>query len=250
MNMARRSLHTPAERKRALLLALIVHLALAIIMVLGLTVSDVPRAAKRLISFNVTNVEPDQPPPPPSPMNAASAAREAAAPPAPRAAPAPVMAPVPRVIIPRPAPVRVADELAALEGNAASAGAANSGAGSGAGGAGDGRGGGGNGGNGGGAGPGNGGIAAPARLLSGNLNRRDYGIIRSYGSPRGGAVLDLLVGAEGRLHDCRAVQSSGDAALDDRLCALLLRTAWEPARSPDGQPVPARLRYVANWNRN
>jgi protein TonB len=248
MNMARRSLHTPAERKRALLLAVIVHLALAIVMVAGLTVGKLPPAAKRLISFNVTKLEPEQPPPPP--MNAAAAARDEPAPAAARAAPAPIMAPVPRVMIPTPSQVRVADELAALEGDAASVGASTSGTGSGRGGVGDGRGGGGNGGNGGGAGNGNGGLAVPARLLSGNLNRRDYGIIRSFGSPRGEAVLDLLVGIEGRVQGCSPAQSSGDPALDSRLCVLLLRTAWAPALSPDGRPVPARLRYVANWNRN
>ena len=158
------------------------------------------------------------------------------------------MAPAPTVPMRKATRMAAADPLAPLVGNDPSAGAAAIGTGSGAGGFGDGSGGGN--GSGGGMGTGFGGMAAPARLLSGNLNRRDYRSIRTAGSPRGAAVLEIVVGTEGRLRDCRPVLSSGDTALDDRLCSLLGRTAWAPARNPAGQPVVAKLRYVANWNQN
>lgn len=120
------------------------------------------------------------------------------------------------------------------------------GVGSGAGGAGDGTGGGGSGGEGTGSG---GGLASEARLLSGNLTRRDYGRIRDFGSPRGRAVLGLEISAEGRVTGCQPVAGSGSAELDLELCRLLSRTRWEPARDMMGRPVLVTLRYVATWDR-
>ncbi len=248
--MARRTLHTPAERRRALVMAVAMNLALGFAVLSGFAVDTVRRASRQLISFNVnpvSQVEPERPLPAAKPLEP-RAILKAAAPAAARATRAPLLAPVPTVPTRTTSQTNVADELAVLDGKSALAGAATSGAGSGAGGVGVGPGGGGSGGAG--AGSGAGGSAVPARLLSGNLNRRDYGMIRSLGSPRGGAVLDILVGAEGRLHDCRAVQSSGNRMLDDRLCQLLGRTFWAPARNSVGQPVADRLRYVANWDRN
>jgi TonB family protein len=86
--------------------------------------------------------------------------------------------------------------------------------------------------------------------VSGNLERRDYRLIRSFGSPRGGAVLALTVDPTGRVATCGAAQSSGAAELDAQLCALLGRTRWIPARDAAGRPVTAALRYVATWDRN
>lgn len=252
MSTVRRNLHTPAERNRAFALAVVVHLSLGLILLSGLAVTSIRSPARKLLSFDVTPVSPVELaplPPTPRPQVAAASARPAAAAsPAARAMPTPVMAPPPRVPLRQVSRVAVADPLAALAGNDPSAGAAANGAGSGAGGVG--AGGNGSGGNGFGSGGGGGEMGSPARLLSGNLNRRDYRSIRSMSSPRGAAVLEIVVGAEGRLRDCRPILSSGDPALDSRLCVLLGRTAWAPARNPAGQPVVAKLRYVANWNQN
>jgi outer membrane biosynthesis protein TonB len=93
-------------------------------------------------------------------------------------------------------------------------------------------------------------LGQDARLLSGNLTRSDYRRIRSFGSPRGQAVLGIEVSADGRLVRCLPIAGSGNPALDAELCRLLQRTGWEPARDDSGRPVSAALRYIATWERN
>jgi protein TonB len=179
------------------------------------------------------------------PVEAAPAARKAAGAPDLKARPAPIVVPPPRVL-PARNPIATADDEPGV-GAAPSAGAGNvAGPGRGAGGTGEGSGGGGSGGDG--AGSGNG-LASEARLLSGNLTRRDYSRIRSFGSPQGRAVLGIEVSAEGRVIGCQPLTGSGSVALDLELCRLLSRTRWEPARDLSGRPVLVALRYVATWER-
>lgn len=239
----------PNDRAKAAVLVAAIHVGLGAALMFGLAGDKVRRAVETLKSFDV--VVPAQPvrePPPPVVEEAGT--KDEPAPPNLRSLPAPVVAPEPPIPLPVPSPVRTAEIRAPVEGVDPTAGAAAvAGPGTGAGGSGSGFGGGGSGGSGAGSGS-SGGLGAEARLLSGNLTRRDYRRIRGYGSPRGQAVLAIGVGPEGRLVGCTPLQSSGNPALDDELCGLLGRTRWAPATDRAGRPVTVQLRYVATWDRN
>jgi protein TonB len=238
----------PTRKDKGKTLALVggLHLLLGAALVWGLAADPLIRSDQGAPPLEralaTLSLEPDPPPP----VESAPAAEEKAGTPDLRARPAPIVVPPPRVLRVRN-PVRAADEAAPESGSAPSAGAADTpGSGRGAGGTGDGAGGGGSGGEG--AGSGNG-LGSEARLLSGNLTRRDYGRIRSFGSPRGRAVLGIEIGTEGRVTGCQPLSGSGNAELDAELCRLLSRTRWEPARDLSGRPVVVALRYVASWDR-
>lgn len=231
------------DRGKAILLVAGLHLAIGTALIFGLAGEPVRQAASSLATFDVA------PPPPPVPEQPKplrdDAARDAAGQPDLAAKPAPVILPPPAVRLPITPPLPTADDSAPQTGTAPSAGAAAvDGNGRGAGGSGTGAGGGGMGGSRG------GGLGSDARLMSGNLTRRDYRQIRSFGAPRGQATLAIEVDASGRLSRCMPLSSSGNPALDATLCGLLSRTRWEPARDQQGRAVPVSLRYVATWDRD
>ena len=229
-----------------LALATALHLLLGLALIRGLAGQPLDPADESPVALDIALpplLEPE--PEPPLPDERASAARHAEGAPDLRAKAAPVVLPPPPQPLPTHNPLPTSDEPATEPGTAPSAGAsALAGPGSGAGEEGGGAGAGGTG-----EGTGSG-TGQAARLLSGNLTRRDYGRIRSFGSPRGSAVLAIEVGTDGRLTRCLAQTSSGDPALDAELCRLLQRTRWEPARDTAGQPAPVTLRYVASWDRD
>lgn len=222
------------------------HVLIGTLLITGLGGEPLRRVTDSLAAFDVPlPVPPPDPPPPPQPSR--NGAREEAGAPDLEAKPAPVVLPPPPQALPTRNPLPTADETATDTSAAPSAGAAaEPGTGRGAGGSGDGLGGGGMGGSGSGDGAG---LGSEARLLSGNLTRRDYRRIREFGSPRGQAVLALEVSANGRLTRCQPLSSSGNPALDELLCQLLARTRWAPARDRGGRPVQVGLRYVASWDR-
>lgn len=237
-----------SDKGKAAALVALLHAGLGAVFLWGLAGGSARNAVEALKSFNV--LPPPSPPsqePPPS--HASSAAKEEAAPPDLRAKPAPVVVPPPAVPLPLPSPIAIADERAPVEGTERSAGAAAvAGPGTGAGGEGSGFGGGGPGGRGLGNG---GGLGTGARLLSGNLSRRDYRHLRSFGVPSGRATLALTVTPSGRLAACTPIKGSGSAELDAELCALLMgRSRWAPAIDRRGEPVTVQLRYTAVWNRD
>lgn len=241
----------PPRSDKAKSLALVAgwHLLLGAGLVSGLAVGSVRQQeqASMTLDFVAPPIDPRPEPPPPPREKADAAEREEAGAVNLKDKPAAVVLPPPERSLPTRNPLRTADTAATDTGSAASAGSGDkAGPGRGAGGSGDGSGGGGSGGEG--SGPG-GGVGQSARLLSGNLTGRDYRRIRSFGSPRGQAVLAIDVDAEGRLARCLTLASSGNPALDTELCRLLERTRWEPARDPSGRPVPVALRYVATWER-
>lgn len=232
------------DRKKAVALVALLHLALGTALIVGLRGEALRRAADSIATFDVAS--PPPPPLPPPQEQQADAAKDEAGDPDLAAKPAPVVLPPPPVRLPTPSPLPTADDSAPVTGAAPSAGAGLvAGEGRGAGGTGNGTGGGGTGGTGAG-----GVIASPARLLSGNLTRRDYRRIRSFGAQRGQATLAIEVSAAGALTRCLPLSSSGVTALDAELCRLLARTRWAPARNETGQPVPVALRYVATWDRD
>lgn len=234
------------DRTKSLALVLLLHAGLGAGLIWGLAGEPLRQASEALTTFDVL---PPPPPPPPEPVREEeSAAEREAGEPDLLAKPAPVVVPPPPVRLPVPPPLPTADDSAPVTGTAPSAGAGQvDGSGRGANGTGDGTGGGGSGGSGAGAG---GGLGSEARLLSGNLTRRDYRLIRGFGAPRGQAVLAIEVNAQGRLTRCLPFASSGNPALDGELCRLLSRTRWSPARDRDGRAVPVALRYVARWDRD
>lgn len=231
-----------ADRNRAVALVVLVHAALALVVLAGPSPPATQPVVERLRTFDVQQ---DAPPPEEQQPLPEQAAPENQGAPAREARPAPVVVPAPALPLPVRSDMAVADETAPADGSDRTAGAADQpGAGQGTGGAGSGFGGGGSGGDGAGA------LGANARLLSGNLTRRDYRRIRSFGSPAGRAVLAITVGAEGRPTACAPLVGSGNPSLDEELCRLLGRTRWSPALDRSGRPVTVTLRYVATWDRD
>lgn len=181
---------------------------------------------------------PPPPPPPPPPRDRRSEDRKAGVE-GRKAEASPIVAPPVARPLPTPNPLPAAP--VAGTGSDLSAGAGLSGTGPGAGGTGDGPGGGGTG----------GGIGENARLVAGGLTRRDYRALRPYGLPSGRAVLDLMVGPDGRVRQCTTRQSSGSPASDSALCAVLQpRMRWTPARDRAGRPLTVGIIYTAVWSRD
>ena len=51
----------------------------------------------------------------------------------------------------------------------------------------------------------------------------------------------LTIGADGRVHGCTVVQSSGHAVLDQKTCEVLRTAHFAPARDRKGRPVQGTL---------
>ena len=158
-----------------------------------------------------------------------------------KAEPTPIVAPKPAIELPAKPPV--ASAPVAGIGAAATAGAADTGTGPGAGGSGTGRGGGGSG--------GGGGIGTEARLLGGNSSKLPSRLLRAFAADRGYGYLMLTVGETGRVTDCRVLQTTGNSAVDEALCNLMIRQSrWEPARDRQGNAIAVKVRYTATWTKN
>lgn len=222
------------ERAKAALGAVLVNGALGLAFLTGLALRhDERRREAPLETFDVTvpppppevAVEPKPDSPKPEPEGAAGRkASQVAAPPTP-------------LPTPQPAPERPSTGSAATSGNA------DRGSGPGAGGTGSGSGGGG-------AGSG-GGIGSEARLLGGNRARLPSSLLRTIPQERGYAHLLLSVGPAGRVTGCDVLTSSGFAAIDQALCAVMVqRSRWQPARDRAGEPITVQVRYTATWSRD
>jgi protein TonB len=204
--------------------------------------------APAIETFDVVEAKPPPPPPQLPPTTRPRQQEGQASAPNLKSEATPVVAPEPVVSLPPVSPV-VATDTPAL-GSAPTRGAAPMlGPGTGAGGVGTGTGAGGSGNGPGGGGVG--GIATGPRQIAGSISRRDY--------PReleGSVVaqqvvrLQYTVGADGLVHDCRILQSSGAPLLDQRTCQLYeQRYRYEPARDAAGRPVPITVRAVRSWFR-
>lgn len=144
-------------------------------------------------------------------------------------------APLPR---PQPAP------RASSTGSANTSGAREQGEGTGAGGTGEGTGSGAAG-----SGQGGGGGARPLELVSGNINNaRDY--------PRSGrearrnhdVVIELTVGTDGRVSNCRVTDPSPDPEADAITCRLATqRFVFRPRLNANGEPVVGIFRWRQKW---
>jgi protein TonB len=222
------------DKAKAIAAVVAVHIALAFIILSGLSVGVIRHAVDQMTTIAIREppppppVEPPKPAPKPQPMKKPEGAA------ARKAEPTPIVAPQPRLPVPSPIPAaKVAGRAAA-----ATSGAATSGNGTGAGGTG--------------IGPGGGGYAdysrfTPARLVR-NLSRGDYRMIVAGRMPAGRAMVSLRVEPTGQPANCRILRSSGDPYVDAGLCPLIMqRLRFLPALDDRGRPIAYQLNYVATW---
>lgn len=154
----------------------------------------------------------------------------------------PVEAPTPKVKLP-PVQPRPAAEQAGAGADQTTGAADRPGEGTGAGGVGFGTGAGSQG-----TGRGGGGINPPV-LIEGNITRKDYPKeLRGQPLVRGSMTLEFNITVEGRVRNCRAIKSSGNAILDRDTCRLMEeRYRYRPATNGIGQPIPIVGRASRVW---
>jgi protein TonB len=222
------------DQAKAIVGVVLVHIALAAIILSGLNVSTVKQAVERLTTINIIQPPPPrpvQPPPKPIPKPAAAKPEGAAAK---KAEPSPVVAPEPKLPVPSPVP---AAKIAGT-GNAARSGAASSGNGTGAGGAGN--------------GPGGGGDFTgytPARKIT-KIPDREYRHLADSGLAAGSVAIAIRVNPDGTVSNCRVVRSSGNSAADSLMCQLTIEyVRFSPARDPSGRAVAQDVTFAPNWYR-
>ncbi len=223
------------RRAGALIAVALLHGLIAWILLAGLQVTLARRLEPVLRVF-------DLPPPAAAPQPVARAAPRPAAAAAPanrRARARAVVAPVPEVPLIVPPPDFTA--IVAGAGPDANAGAApiigpgsgagGEGAGSGAGGGGDGDGGG-----------------TPLQLIRGRIKDSDYPDAALAAGIGGTVRIRYIVGVDGRPHDCRVLDSSGNADLDAATCRLIeARLYYRPERDAAGRPVAMVVTGSQTW---
>lgn len=221
------------DRAKAIAAVVAVHVALAFIILSGLSVKMVSRAVEQLTTINIT-----QPPPPPPveplprPAPRPQAAKKPQGAPAKKAEAAPVVAPQPKL----PVPSSVPSAKVAGTGSAPTSGNAAAGNGTGAGGSGN--------------GPGGGGDYSgfmPARRIS-KIPDREYRVLAATGLRSGSVGVTIRVNPDGSVSNCRIARSSGDGAIDALMCRLTLAyIRFDPARDRSGRPVAQDITFFPNW---
>ncbi len=212
--------------------AVALQLLLGYALIVGLGGTPVPPIVADLKVFEVPPdaVPPPIPPRKPAPHMAAPRQRGAAAPPALRARATPVAAPPPEIKIERP-PLIVAAPLPGIGADATAGAAPVPGPGSGSGGQGNGTGSGSS-------GTGDGGGGSHAEYLRGDIRDRDYPREARDAGIQGDLTTRYVIGADGRITDCRVVKSSGSALLDSTTCRLVMeRFRYRPARDASGRKI-------------
>jgi protein TonB len=219
------------DQAKAIAGVVLVHVALAAIILSGLNVSMVRQLVEPLKTFNLM-----QPPPPPveppkpSPKPQAMKKPEGAA--AKKAEPTPVVAPQPK--LPAPSPVPAAKVAGA--GSATRSGGAVSGTGTGAGGLGSGAGGGGD----------TTGFT-PARKIT-KIPNREYRRLADSGMAAGSVAITIRVNPDGTVSNCRVVRSSGNATADSLMCQLTIEyVRFSPARDASGRAIAQDVTFAPNW---
>ncbi|HJP69641.1 MAG TPA: TonB family protein [Sphingomicrobium sp.] len=225
------------DRAKAIAAVVVVHVALALVILSGLNVKRVGQAVDQLTTTIEIREEPPPPPlerPKPAPKPQPLKKPQGAA--AKKATPTPIVAPQPK--IPQQTPIPTSKTPSS--GTAPNSGAALAGSGSGAGGSGNGSGGG---------GYGDYSRFTPARLVS-NIPNSQYSRLAATGIPSGAVGVLILVNTNGTVSNCRIARSSGDPAIDSLVCALTERfVRFDPARDPYGRPVAQDITYFPNWRR-
>ena len=239
------------DRAKAIAAVVAVHVALAFIILSGLSVKMVSRAVEQLTTINIT--QPPTPPPlsrprpvplppgplPPPPVEPLprpaprpQAAKKPQGAPAKKAEAAPVVAPQPKL----PVPSSVPATKVAGTGSAPTSGNAAAGNGTGAGGSGN--------------GPGGGGDYSgftPARRIS-KIPDREYRVLAATGLRSGSVGVTIRVNPDGSVSNCRIARSSGDGAIDALMCRLTLAyIRFDPARDRSGRPVAQDITFFPKW---
>lgn len=227
------SLSDSRDRAKSAAATAAIHVVLGAAFLTGLALQTEHKSDDGLKIFDIARLPP---PPPPTPITNApnQPARDQPAPAGKKADPSPIVAPPTR--LPPLQPVAAAP-IAGI-GSSSNAGSAADGAGTGTGGSGAGR--------------GDGGtlIGTEARLLSGNRGRLPRELLRPFVADRGYAHLLLMVADSGRVTDCGVMQSTGNTAVDQALCQLMIRQSrWTAARDTFGRPITVQVRYTATWSK-
>ncbi len=240
---------SPRQRARSIAAAVAIHVALGYALISGLGASVVEQASESLKTFTIQDPPaPPPPPPPPPPPEVAPKpdAKEegAAAPPSLKAKASPIKAPEPIIKVPIPEPVIDTSKLPDLGAASTTGNADIEGTGTGAGGIGNGSGSGGSG-----DGAGSGGYPpTPARLVRGRITAKDYPRSAADRNVEGIVGANVYIGANGRVTRCVVKISSGNQALDDTTCRLIMqRFRYEPARGTDGRPVADIAGWEQRW---
>ena len=88
----------------------------------------------------------------------------------------------------------------------------------------------------------------PVKPLAGLIGYQDYPADELSKGVSGRVTARLVVGKNGRIATCTIVASAGNAALDQRSCALLSeRARFEPALGPDGRPAEGTYIARVSW---
>jgi protein TonB len=220
------------DRAKAAAGVVIVHAALAGIILTGLNVPEVRQAVEQFTTISI--IQPPPPPvqPPPKLIRQAAAEKKPEGAAAKRAEPTPVVAPQPKLPVPSPLP---AAKIAGT-GTATTSGAASAGNGTGAGGAGNGAGGGGD-------------FTGftPAQKIT-KIPNREYRRLAESGMAAGSVAITIRVNPDGTVSNCRVVRSSGNPAADSLMCQLTIEyVRFSPARDPSGRPVAQDVTFAPNW---
>ncbi|HEY6868814.1 MAG TPA: energy transducer TonB [Novosphingobium sp.] len=228
-----------AVRRRAFLLAAILH-GLAVIVLVEAFAPDLAiRTVQRAVATFAASPEP-APSPSPSPSPPAPSGRAAAGAGGTggkRAIPRAAAVPPPRQVIERqpPAPpvaATGAQDRAGAQAAGAGTGAAGAGGGTGSGGAGNGQGG-----------------ASAAVKIAGDINSaRDYPIASRELRIGDHVIIALTVGTDGRPAACRVVRASRDPEADAITCRLAMaRFRFRPATDAAGQAVVSTYGWQQRW---
>jgi periplasmic protein TonB len=233
------------DRTGAILAVALVHIGLALGILNATGRIDIAQGSQRTLKlFDVAEVEPPPPPPPPVERQSEKPRDKegAAAPKNIESKATPVAAPKPKVEIPVPPKIVVAETPA--QGNQATQGASDvRGPGTGAGGVGTGTG---SGGSGSGTGGGGAGLGTRPRLVSRSLSERDYPSALRRMWPSGARVLVIFdVQVNGRATGCHVYTSSGIPQIDQATCRLVeTRLRFAPARDTSGRPRVDKYAYM------
>lgn len=230
------------DKAKAIAAVIAVHIALALAILSGLKMSTAHQLADSLKTFHLRELPPPPPPPPlpPSERLRPARAKEEAGAPATTALPTPVVAPLPKVVL--PAKPLVIAATAPSTGSGPTVGTATGGVGTGAGGSGNGPGGG-------------GGYAdysrfTPARKLT-KIPDREYRRIAASGIRRGSIAITILVTPDGTPSNCRVARSSGSGYVDSLMCQLTVEyVRFSPALDAQGRPIAQDVTWAPDWSPN
>ncbi len=225
-------------RVGAFIAVAVLHVLAIFALVRAFAPDFVSNVAEQVVAtFSVTITAPE-PSPSPAPADEGGEAAGKSGEAGKQAVPRAVMAPKPRIVVPRPA---VAPS-AASTGSANASGTRDAGTGTGAGGTGTGTGSGG-------MGAGQGGGGSKAEKIAGDINSaRDYPEKTRDQRIGDHVVVWLTVGIDGKPAACKVARASRDPEADAITCKLALaRFRFRPATRADGQPVVSTYAWQQRW---